>query len=126
MELNAAYAVSGISVGLTFLGMPAEAMALGGFAGAIVIGLSDPLKKQKAILNVLASMIFAGACSPLGEVIFTRYVSNYSPQEILAMRVFLPVVIGAGWPWLLPKIALLAESWIKAFHKKDNSDRSDK
>lgn len=103
-----AYVVNFGAVGIigTLFGMPIEALILGAMAGAVAQGLNPSGSRTKGISTVLVSMLLAGAFSPVAIEWLVKAIEiadNLSEQALL--RPLAPVLIGAAWPWAVPRLA---------------------
>ena len=90
----------------TLFGMPIEALILGAMAGAVAQGLNPSGTRTKGFSTVLVSMLLAGAFSPtaIGWLVKNIDISDGLAEEVL-LRPFVPVLIGAAWPWVVPLLA---------------------
>lgn len=103
-----AYVVNLGAVGVvgTLFGMPIEALILGAMAGAVAQGLNPSGSRTKGISTVLVSMLLAGAFSQVAIEWLVKVIEitdNLSEQALL--RPLAPVLIGAAWPWVVPRLA---------------------
>lgn len=96
------YSIGGIGIVGTLFGMPLDALILGGLAGAVVQGLHPAASRRAGFFSILLSMLLSGALSPaLAEwAIHRAILSSERADELL--KPLLPVVLGGGWPWLMP------------------------
>ena len=120
-----AYVVNLGAVGVvgTLFGMPIEALILGAMAGAVAQGLNPSGSRTKGISTVLVSMLLAGAFSQVAIEWLVKVVEiadSLSEQSLL--RPLVPVLIGAAWPWAVPRladgVALIWDDWVMKFVKK--------
>ena len=120
-----AYVVNLGAVGVvgTLFGMPIEALILGAMAGAVAQGLNPSGSRTKGVSTVLVSMLLAGAFSPTAIEWLVKVVEiadSLSEQSLL--RPLVPVLIGAAWPWAVPRladgVALIWDDWVMKFVKK--------
>lgn len=108
----------------TLFGMPIEALILGAMAGAVAQGLNPSRTRTKGISTVLVSMLLAGAFSPVAIEWLAKNIdiADGLAEEVL-LRPFVPVLIGAAWPWALPLLSDGAKklwdefvlAWIRRF-----------
>ena len=103
-----AYVVNFGAVGIigTLFGMPIEALILGAMAGAVAQGLNPSGTRTKGFSTVLVSMLLAGAFSPVAIEWLLKNIdiADGLAEEVL-LRPFVPVLIGAAWPWVVPLLA---------------------
>ena len=125
-----AYVVNLGAVGVvgTLFGMPIEALILGAMAGAVAQGLNPSGSRTKGISTVLVSMLLAGAFSPVAIEWLMKAIEitdNLSEQALL--RPLAPVLIGAAWPWVVPRLAdgltRFWDSWIMKWVSKMGGDK---
>lgn len=100
--------IGAVSIAGSLLGMPIEALILGGIAGAVVQGLNPADSSRKGISSILASIVLAGSLSPL---MMTYLISHFSLNEQVC-KAIVPIVIGGGWTWIVPIIASYARKWL--------------
>ncbi|MGF6148970.1 Uncharacterised protein [Kingella potus] len=112
------YSIGGIGIVGTLFGMPLDALILGGLSGAVVRGLHPAASRQAGFFSILLSMLLAGAVSPvLAEWLVQR--GALDPQRAAELlKPLLPVVLGGGWPWLLP---LVREHILGRLKKEDKA-----
>ena len=125
-----AYVVNLGAVGVvgTLFGMPIEALILGAMAGAVAQGLNPSGSRTKGISTVLVSMLLAGAFSPVAIEWLVKAIEiadNLSEQALL--RPLAPVLIGAAWPWAVPRLAdgltRFWDGWVMKWVSKMGSDK---
>ena len=125
-----AYVVNFGAVGIigTLFGMPIEALILGAMAGAVAQGLNPSGSRTKGISTVLVSMLLAGAFSPVAIEWLVKAIEiadNLSEQALL--RPLAPVLIGAAWPWVVPRLAdgltRFWDGWIMKWVSKMGGDK---
>ena len=125
-----AYVVNLGAVGVvgTLFGMPIEALILGAMAGAVAQGLNPSGTRTKGISTVLVSMLLAGAFSPVAIEWLMKAIEiadNLSEQALL--RPLVPVLIGAAWPWVVPRLAdgltRFWDGWIMKWVSKMGGDK---
>ena len=125
-----AYVVNLGAVGVigTLFGMPIEALILGAMAGAVAQGLNPSGSRTKGISTVLVSMLLAGAFSPTGVEWLSSVVeisNDLSEQTML--RPLVPVLIGAAWPWAVPRLAdgltRFWDGWVMKWVSKMGGDK---
>ena len=125
-----AYVVNFGAVGVigSLFGMPIEALILGAMAGAIAQGLNPSATRTKGISTVLVSMLLAGAFSPVAIEWLVKAIEiadNLNEQALL--RPLAPVLIGAAWPWAVPRLAdgltRLWDGWIMKWVSKMGGDK---
>lgn len=101
------------------LGMPAEALILGALGGAITLARSDPTTRSKGISTIIASMLFAGAASPIVVAWLVKQIDLASTEEeLFYLKALVPLTIGATWQWALPFLAAKAEKILQSFGSK--------
>ena len=103
-----AYVMNFGAVGIvgTLFGMPIEALILGAMAGAVAQGLNPSGTRTKGISTVLVSMLLAGAFSPVTIEWLAKNIDIADGlNEQILLRPFVPVLIGAAWPWALPLLS---------------------
>ena len=125
-----AYVLNFGAVGIigTLFGMPIEALILGAMAGAVAQGLNPSGSRTKGISTVLVSMLLAGAFSPVAIEWLVKAIEiadNLSEQALL--RPLAPVLIGAAWPWAVPRLAdgltRFWDGWIMKWVSKMGGDK---
>ena len=125
-----AYVVNLGAVGIigTLFGMPIEALILGAMAGAVAQRLHPSGTRTKGISTVLVSMLLAGAFSPVAIEWLMKAIEiadNLSEQALL--RPLAPVLIGAAWPWVVPRLAdgltRFWDGWIMKWVSKMGGDK---
>lgn len=116
-----------------FLGMPIDAMILGAIGGALMLGLNKPSDLSRAVSTILASIVFAGAFSPIVAAFLLDYINIGSPEdEILLIKSIVPIAIGGGWMWALPRIVSKIEKtwhewwnvWVERLIEKHQTKKS--
>ena len=125
-----AYVVNLGAVGVvgTLFGMPIEALILGAMAGAVAQGLNPSGSRTKGISTVLVSMLLAGAFSPVAiEWLVKAIEIADSLSEQALLRPLAPVLIGAAWPWAVPRLAdgltRFWDGWIMKWVSKMGGDK---
>ena len=125
-----AYVVNFGAVGIigTLFGMPIEALILGAMAGAVAQGLNPSKSRTKGISTVLVSMLLAGAFSPVAVEWLVKSIEfSDNLNEPSLIRPFVPVLIGAAWPWAVSHLAdgltRFWDSWIKKWVSKMGGDK---
>ena len=125
-----AYVVNFGAVGIigTLFGMPIEALILGAMAGAVAQGLNPSGTRTKGISTVLVSMLLAGAFSPVAiEWLVKAIEIADSLSEQALLRPLAPVLIGAAWPWAVPRLAdgltRFWDGWIMKWVSKMGGDK---
>lgn len=124
------YVVNFGAVGVvgTLFGMPIEALILGAMAGAVAQGLNPSGSRTKGISTVLVSMLLAGAFSPTAIEWLSKLVeiSNDLSEQVL-LRPLVPVLIGAAWPWAVPRLAdgltRFWDGWVMKWVSKMGGDK---
>ena len=125
-----AYVVNLGAVGVvgTLFGMPIEALILGAMAGAVAQGLNPSVSRTKGFSTVLVSMLLAGAFSPVAIEWLVKAIEiadNLSEQALL--RPLAPVLIGAAWPWVVPRLAdgltRFLDGWVMKWVSKMGGDK---
>ena len=125
-----AYVVNLGAVGVvgTLFGMPIKALILVAMAGAVAQGLNPSKSRTKGISTVLVSMLLAGAFSPVAIEWLVKAIEiadNLSEQALL--RPLAPVLIGAAWPWAVPRLAdgltRFWDGWIMKWVSKMGGDK---
>ena len=116
-----AYLINIGIVGITgeFIGLPLQAVFIGGLSGAIVQGLRPPSNRRQGFFSVMFSVFLSGALTPLlvGWLVKnTDFIDGAA--EIRAFEVLVPFVLGAGWPWLLPHAAKFADKFLSKWSLK--------
>lgn len=124
------YVVNFGAVGVigTLFGMPIEALILGAMAGAVAQGLNPSSTRTKGISTVLVSMLLAGAFSPVAVEWLVKSIEfSDNLNEPSLIRPFVPVLIGAAWPWAVPLLAdgvkHIWDNWIMVFINKFGGDK---
>ena len=125
-----AYVVNLGAVGVvgTLFGMPIEALILGAMAGAVAQGLNPSDTRTKGISTALVSMLLAGAFSPTAIEWLSKLVeiSNDLSEQVL-LRPLVPVLIGAAWPWAVPRLAdglmRFWDGWVMKWVSKMGGDK---
>ena len=117
-----------VSVVGTLFGMPIEALILGAMAGAVAQGLRPSATRTKGISTVLVSMLLAGAFSPVAiEWLVKAIEIADSLSEQALLRPLAPVLIGAAWPWAVPRLAdgltRFLDGWIMKWVSKMGGDK---
>ena len=125
-----AYVVNLGAVGVvgTLFGMPIEALILGAMAGAVAQGLNPSRSRTKGISTVLVSMLLAGAFSPVAiEWLVKAIEIADSLSEQALLRPLAPVLIGAAWPWVVPRLAdgltRFSDGWVMKWVSKMGGDK---
>ena len=117
-----------VSVVGTLFGMPIEALILGAMAGAVAQGLNPSKTRVKGISTVLVSMLLAGAFSPaaIEWLVKNIDIADGLTEQIL-LRPFVSVLIGAAWPWAVPRLAdgltRFWDGWIMKWVSKMGGDK---
>ena len=125
-----AYVVNLGAVGVvgTLLVMPIEALILGAMAGAVAQGLNGAGTRTKGISMILVSMLLAGG----GSEFMTEWLVNFfeisdNVTEQLLLRPLVPILIGAVWPWAVPRLAdgltRFWDGWIMKWVSKMGGDK---
>ncbi|WP_032137120.1 hypothetical protein [Kingella negevensis] len=104
-----AYVLNVGTVGVvgTFLGMPLDALFLGAFSGFLVLGFNKVSSRMNGLVTVCMGTLLAGSLSP----VIIRYLAYHFDladsfeEEIRVLRPLVPVMIGSGWQWALPRIS---------------------
>ena len=125
-----AYVVNLGAVGVvgTLFGMPIEALILGAMAGAVAQGLNPSGSRTKGISTVLVSMLLAGAFSPVAiEWLMKAIEITDSLSEQALLRPLVPILIGAAWPWVVPRLAdgltRFWDGWVMKWVSKMGGDK---
>ena len=125
-----AYVVNLGAVGVvgTLFGMPIEALILGAMAGAVAQGLNPSGSRTKGVSTVLVSMLLAGAFSPVAiEWLMKAIEITDSLSEQALLRPLAPVLIGAAWPWAVPRLAdgltRFWDGWVMKWVSKMGGDK---
>ena len=125
-----AYVVNFGAVGIigTLFGMPIEALILGAMAGAVAQGLNPSKSRTKGISTVLVSMLLAGAFSPVAVEWLVKSIEfSDNLNEPSLIRPFVPVLIGAAWPWAVSHLAdgltRFWDGWIMKWVSKMGGDK---
>lgn len=90
--------VGAVGLSGTLAGMPLEALVLGAVAGALHHGLKNAGGRKNGMLVIIASMVLAGALSP----VLCAYLAVYLGLDEGLFNAAVPVLIGFGWSWATP------------------------
>lgn len=127
MTIEAGAAVSGsylINIGVVgvvgdFLGLPLQAVFIGGLAGAVVQGLRPAATRKQGFMSVFFSVLLSGAATPLVVGWLVKHTDLLdAAAELRAFEVLVPFALGAGWPWLMPHVAAALDKFVSKWGLK--------
>lgn len=122
MGANTVVNIGAVGLAGAFLGMPAEALALGAFAGALINGRNAPSGGWRVLTGILTGMLLAGAFSPVA-VLALMHLLPFGAAAEQPLNIAVPVLIGGCWSWAAPLIGDALKRLLAGWLNKTGGDK---